>query len=203
MPLTLWILLALCFLFILGTGGCYLWISRISAPYLFDKAAGLPHRETALLLGTAKFTRHGQLNSFFTRRIAKAVEVYRLGKTKHFIISGANRHPAPEDEVDFMEQSLLSEKISYELLIKDHKGSRTWNSLWRCKHIYHVTDPVIISQRFHNQRAIFIGLKMGMHPIAVNAAKVGGRVAIRMFLRECLARVKCILDCYLLRPVPH
>lgn len=203
MPFVFWIFLAPVILFLLGTGSCYLWISIVAAPYIYSDTQHLPSRKTALLLGTAKFTREGRLNAYFIRRIAKAIRVYNLRKVEHILISGADKLPYMKDEVDFMYQNLLAERIPPGALIKDHKGSRTWNSLWRCKKVYGITDPLIISQHFHNQRAVFIGLKMGMHPIAINASKVGGKAGLRMFLRECMARIKCLMDCYWLKPQPH
>lgn len=202
MPALLWICFTLVLLFIIGVGCCYLWVSRVARPYLYNEIETLPFRKTALLLGTAKFTRHGYVNLFFTRRVAKAVEIYQHHKTEALLISGADKIPGASDEVDHMYEILTALGIPPAHVIKDHKGNRTWNSMWRCKHHFKTADPLIVSQRFHNERAVFIGLRMGMSPIAVNASKIRGTTAIRMFFREGLARVKCLMDCYLWNPEP-
>lgn len=200
MDIWLWILLLFILILIIGITGIYLWISHITNPYIFDSTETLLHRQTALLLGTAKLTKRGQTNFFFANRITTSSEVYNKDIINHILVSGANKPSSSSDEVDDMVQALLELKISPKSILTDQKGLRTWASVWRCKNTYHIADPLIISQRFHNQRAVFIALKLGMHPIAVNAAMVKGKAGVRMLLREALARVKCLLDCYLFKP---
>lgn len=199
MNLLLWILLFL-LLFLIGIICCYWWISLKANTYLYNSVEILPHRQTALLLGTAKYTTERQPNLFFSNRIAKVIAVYNQNKTDKILVSGADKIPQTLDEADLMCQSLLNLGVLPEAIIEDHKGNRTWNSILRCKLEFKIKDPLIVSQRFHNQRAVFIALKMGMQPIAVNADKVAGHAGIKIILREALARVKCLMDCYLLHP---
>lgn len=199
MSLLLWILMFI-LLLIAAVACCYWWVSAVANGRLYDTVEALPHRKTALLLGTAKYTTAGQPNLFFDHRIAAATAVIKSNKADQLIISGADKVPHTPDEVDFMYHSLADAGILPEIIRRDHRGTRTWHTVLRCKMIYKTLDPIIISQRFHNQRAVFIALRMGMQPIGINAKKVAGPMGSRMILRESLARVKCLMDCYLLKP---
>ncbi len=199
MSLLLWIL-SLSLLVIIAIAGCYWWISTVANGCLYEVTEALPHRNIALLLGTAKYTSKGQSNPFFEYRVLQAVSVLNAHKADELIVSGADKVPQTPDEVDLMYRSLLHTGIPPAQLRRDHQGTRTWYSVLRCKMIYNTMDPIIISQRFHLQRAVFIALKMGMQPIGINAKKVTGSIGTKMILRESLARVKCLIDCYLLKP---
>ena len=84
----------------------YLWISHQANPYILQDTDQLPFRQTALLLGTARQTRRGGRNLYFTHRIAKAAAVYHAHKAGRLLISGADRPARRPDEVDEMEQAL-------------------------------------------------------------------------------------------------
>lgn len=202
MNVILWIAIGLPLLTLTGIVICYQWISIASYPYIYHSIKELPTDRKGLLLGTAKLTREGNENLFFSFRVKKAAELYHSGKIQNIIVSGADKHALPQDqdEVDDMAISLSKHGVPHHAIIEDHKGFRTWASVWQCKNCYHIKNPLIISQKFHNQRAVFIARKMGMHPLAINAHKVHGRAGFIIILREALARVKCIMDCYLFTP---
>lgn len=200
--LWLTILLSTLALFLLGIGGCYFWVKWSSAPYLFDKIKEVPYHKTALVLGTAQFTSKGGTNLFYKHRIEAARLVFLHQKAERFIVSGANKKSEPGKEADDMKASLIAGGLPSHIIIVDNKGYRTWDSLWRCKNVFQKDSVLVISQRFHNERAVFIGRRLGMELVGFNAFDVGGRLGFRMWARECLARVKCILDCFLLQPDP-
>ncbi len=200
MNLWLWILLLGVLSFLAALLVCYQWISISTKPYLYDHVKNLSKTSTLLLLGTARLTRRGKKNLFFSHRIEKAAAIYHHHKINQILISGADKAPSSEDEVEDMLNELVQKGVEVKHTIKDKKGYRTWTSIWRCKNIYHISSPIIVSQRFHNQRAVFIALRMGLSPIAINAESVRGKAHLRIILRETLARVKCIIDCYLFSP---
>ena len=186
-------------LFILG---CYLWVKWRARSRVFSDPGAVPFRETALVLGTARFTSSGGDNQFFSGRIAAAARLFKQGATQNLLVSGADKLPVAVTEPQWMHAALLGWGVPAERLIQDPHGYRTWDSMWICLHEFGCPDPVVISQRFHVERAVFIGLHMHMQPVGFTAEKVKGWIGIRMFVRECLARVKCILDCFWLHPLP-
>lgn len=183
--------------------GCYFWIKWDSAPYVFDQIKDVPDYQTALVLGTARFTSKGGTNLFYHYRIEAARIVFLNHKAGRFIVSGAAKKHEAAEEAGEMKASLIASNFPENSITTDHEGYRTWDSLWRCLHTYKISSVLIISQRFHNERAVFIGRRFGMKLSGFNAFDVGGRMGSRMLVRESLARVKCILDCYLLKPKPR
>lgn len=200
----LWLLIIICIILLtlLGIAACYCIIKWAAVSCLYHDIDKLPFEETALILGTAKFTQKGGINHFFKYRMDAAQLIFEKNKAHHFIVSGAGKRHVSTSEAEDMKVSMTMRGLPEEIIIADEAGYRTWDSLWRCLHTFNCNEITVISQRFHVERAIFIGKKQGMHITGFCAKDVKGKIAYKMFFRECFARVKCILDCYLLNPEP-
>jgi SanA protein len=96
-----------------------------------------------------------------------------------------------------MELGIPEEKITL-----DFAGFRTLDSIVRCKKVFQQEKFTIISQNFHNQRAIFIANKYDIDAIAFDARDVGEAYGRKTMLREYFAKVKAVIDLYLLRKQP-
>lgn len=189
-------------LLLISIAVCYLWISRQAARFIFSEAGVIPFRESALVLGTAKLTSRGGLNLYFQYRMDAAASLFNENKCTLFIVSGAGKGRVHIPEADEMKKDLTERGIPSDVVIVDHAGFRTWDSLWRCRGSFGWNSFTVVSQKFHVQRAVFTGHRLGLDVIGFCAEGVRGKTQIRMFIRECLARVKCILDCYALHPKP-
>jgi len=196
------IVIVLAGLIVLVSAGCYLWVRWGAAARVFRDPELLPARDTALVLGTARLTTGGGENRYFTGRIDAAQVLFLHGKAARLILSGADRQPVRQTESEAMERACMQRGIPRERLLQDPLGYRTWDSMWVCVRKLGCQDPIVVSQRFHVERAVFIGRHMGMDPLGFAAPGIGGWVGFRMFARECLARVKCVLDCFILHPGP-
>ncbi len=181
---------------------CYIWISRSAKPYLFKDIHKIPFNRTVLVLGTAKFAPAGGINLYYKYRMKAAAELYHAGKGSHFIVSGAGRSKE-EDEAADMEDSLIGRGVPGESITRDEWGLRTLDSLIRCSRVFGENKITVVSQRFHIERAVFTGRKLGMNIAGFIAEPVRGKIAVKMILREGLARMKCILDLYILNTHPR
>src|SRR5690554_3910803 len=83
--------------------------------------------------------------------------------------------------------------IPEEVIFLDYAGFRTLDSVVRAKEIFGQVEITIISQQFHNERAIYIAQNHGMKAIGFNADSKGA-YGLRMQIRECFARTKAFLD---------
>lgn len=174
--------------------GCYLWISVSSKPYLYDNIDKVPSRRVALVLGTAKYVAGGRINLFYRGRIDAAVELYRAGKVQYFIVSGDNRSHN-YNEPAAMRADLIAAGIPENRIQPDYAGLRTLDSILRAKEIFGQSDYLIISQPFHNARAVFLARHNGQTPIAFNAADpVSIRNSLKVRVRELGARIKAVWD---------
>ena len=174
--------------------GCQVAVISASRGRMYSDVKEIPHREVGLLLGTSPKGRTGRPNQFFLRRIDAAVKLYEADKIERIIISGA-RHSQWYDEPEAMRRALIDRGVPDSILALDGEGFRTLASIVRAKDEYGARSLTIISQKFHNERAIFMAKHNGVDAIAFNAANTSSRKwKIIMMLRECASRVKAVLE---------
>lgn len=149
--------------------------------------------KVALLLGSNKYISDGRENLFFTYRIDATVDLYRAGKIDNILISGDNG-TAEYSEPEMMQTDLIAKGIPASHIYLDFAGFRTWDSVIRANKVFLENDFVIVSQAFHNKRALYIAKANGIEAIAFNAKDVPVARSPRVWLRERLARVKVVLD---------
>jgi SanA protein len=172
---------------------CNKWVTVAAKGKLYSNENDIPYNKTGLLLGTSKFTVSGRNNPFYDNRIQAAVTLIQHGKIKYLIISGDNGR-AEYNEPEAMRADLIKAGIDSTIIYLDYAGFRTFDSIKRLKEIFSQDSVTIISQQFHNERALYIASKENMHAIGFNAKDVSNRAGFKTMLREKLARVKVILD---------
>ncbi|MCQ9634650.1 YdcF family protein [Chryseobacterium sp. WG14] len=168
-------------------------IKKENEAFLFYSTKDVPQAKTALLLGTGKTLSNGMPNAYFYNRIKAATDLYKSGKIQYIIVSGDNStkdYNEPED----MLLTLMQQGIPQDKIIMDHAGFRTLDSVVRAKEIFGQTKLVIISQKFHNERAVFLARKNGMEAFGYNAADVNKYAGLKTNMREYLAKAKVYWD---------
>ncbi|KFF20612.1 vancomycin high temperature exclusion protein [Chryseobacterium sp. JM1] len=186
------------FLLLLAAGIIFIaWanysIRKESSAFVSYRIADVPETKTALLLGTGKTLSNGMPNAYFYNRIQAAIDLYKSGKIKYIIVSGDNStkdYNEPED----MQLTLMQYGIPKDKIVMDHAGFRTLDSVVRAKDIFGQNKLVIISQKFHNERAVFLAKKNGMEAFGFNAADVNKYAGLKTNLREYLAKAKVYWD---------
>ncbi len=168
---------------------------------VFDEISDIPKNKVGLVLGTSSKTVNGNANQYFKYRMQAAAELYKAGKVEYLIVSGDN-HLAYYNEPREMKKALIALGVPDSVIYLDYAGFRTFDSVIRAKEIFGQSSATIISQRFHNERAIFIAEHFGINAIGYNANDVSVKVGFKTRLREYLARVKMMLDIYVLRTKP-
>ena len=173
---------------------CQIVVKHAAKGRLYDDVNEIPHREVGLLLGTNPLGRSGRPNQFYLRRIDATVAMYEACKVDRIIISGARRGDA-YDETAAMREALVDRGVPDSILVLDGEGFRTIASIKRAKEVFGVDSLTIISQQFHNERALFMARHYGIDAIAYNAANTSSRKwKIIMAGRECLSRVKAVFE---------
>lgn len=172
---------------------CNKAVEDASEGKLYSDVRSIPYNKAGLLLGTSKFLASGYKNLYYQYRIDAAVTLYKAGKISYIIISGDNsrkEYNEPED----MRNDLVAAGIDSSHIYLDYAGFRTFDSMVRLKEIFGQQAATIISQPFHNQRALFIANKEGINAIGFNARDVNAEAGLRVQAREKFARVKVFLD---------
>ena len=177
-----------------------LWANRTitsqSAPYITSDINGLTPRKVGVLLGTNKYFRTGQKNLYFLRRIDAAVALFQQGKIQYIIVSGDNSRKE-YSEPDDMRQELLARGIPADKIYADFAGFRTLDSVLRARDIFGLSTFILISQKFHNERAVYIARSNGIEAVGYNAADVNPASPLKTTLREIFARDKVFFDRWL------
>lgn len=176
-------------------------IEHTAEGFTYSDVNDVPHKRVGLLLGCSRTLRDGRMNLFFQNRINAAVLLFNTGKVDNIIVSGDNS-VSSYDEPTEMKNALVARGIPQENIFCDYAGFRTLDSVVRAKHIFRADDLVVISQEFHNKRAIFIAQHNGVAAVGFNAAEVNVVHSFKTKTRELLAKVKTILDIYILSTEP-
>ncbi len=160
---------------------------------LYNDVNLIPRNKVGLLLGTGKYASNGDHNTYYDNRIAAAAKLINEGKIKYLIISGDNSRK-DYNEPDSMFADLRKLGIDSSLMFLDYAGFRTFDSVERLKKVFGQDTVTIISQQFHNERAIYTAFKENIYAIGYNAKDVDNSIGITTQIREKFARVKVILD---------
>jgi SanA protein len=161
--------------------------------YLYDDASIIPHNRVGLLLGTSKYTSNNNQNQYFNNRIQAAAALFHAKKIDYILISGDNSFTY-YNEPQMMLEDLIKLHVPKEKIYLDYAGFRTLDSVIRAKKIFGLNQLTVISQKFHNERAIFIARKNGIDAIGFNAKDVDKFYGFKTKIREKFARVKVVID---------
>lgn len=190
-----------CLLFVGTIAGARAWVLHSAHGRTYSDVSSLPANKVGVVLGCLRTLPDGRINRFFTYRIAAAVQAYEAGKVEFLIVSGDN-HIKAYDEPSVMKGELIKLGVPEEKIYCDYAGFRTLDSIVRAKEVFQEESITVISQEFHNQRAIFIGQARGLNVVGFNAKDVSRHIGLRTMLREQLARVKAVLDVSILNKKP-
>lgn len=160
---------------------------------LYDSVECIEKRKVGLVLGTSKLISNGSINLYFRYRVDAAVQLFNSGKIEYILVSGDNSIKDYNEPEDF-KQELIKRGVPENRIYLDYAGFRTLDSIIRADKIFGQNKFTVISQRFHNERAIYLGSNYGLDVIGFNAQDVGRRYGLSTNCREYLARVKAIFD---------
>lgn len=194
----MWVALSLLGALLIVIVVCNLLIIGNASGKMFDNVADIPRNRVGLLLGTSPITRWGSHNLYFDERISAAAQLLDDNKIDTVIVSGGNyigKEKYGCDEPAAMRDSLIARGITPDRIKLDYDGTRTIKSFQNVRNIFGVDSLTIISQKYHNSRALYIGRHLGLNVVAFNAKEPNLTThKIRNHIREYLARVKLFID---------
>lgn len=169
-------------------------IRNRSKKFIYDDIEVVPKNKVGLVLGTSKYLSDGSINYYFKYRIDAALELFKAGKIKYIVVSGDNSRNSYNEPLQ-MKEDLIAGGVPEKVIYLDYAGFRTLDSIVRVNKIFGQTRFTIISQKFHNERAVYIARDhCGLEAIAFNAKDVDHYSGFKTQLRERFARVKVFID---------
>ena len=176
-------------------------IDRGSEDFVYTKIEAVPPRKVGLVLGCSKYLSSGRNNLYFQQRIQAAKELYFSGQVKFLLVSGDNSTKY-YDEPTTMKKDLVQLGVPENKIYCDYAGLSTLDSVVRAKEVFKENRFVVISQGFHVRRAVYIGMAHNIDLIGYSSGSISGVGSVRTEFRECLARVKTIMDVTFLERKP-
>ena len=178
------------------------YINYTTQSAIYTDIKKVPHKRAALLLGTAKYVAKGKKNYFYVYRIRAAVALWKAGKVDAILVSGDNASKYYNETIR-MQKDLIKSGVPKKYIALDYAGFRTLDSVVRAEALFDLKEYIIISQKFHLERAIFLAGEKGQDVIGFAAKDIPGtKTARKMAFREYFARVKAFLDVYILNTQP-
>ncbi|WP_281647635.1 ElyC/SanA/YdcF family protein [Parendozoicomonas sp. Alg238-R29] len=172
---------------------CYQLVARQAAPYIYDSPDDLPINNVGVVLGTSRYTSQGKPNGHYRRRMEAVAQLVKEKRINYVLVSGDNG-TRWYDEPTRMRRDLIRLGIPPSVIYRDYAGFRTLDSILRARDVFGQTSFTIISQKFQNERALFIAHQNNINAIAFNAK---GELLLTDFsnqIREILARVLAVIE---------
>ena len=168
-------------------------IERISEGKIYENIDNVPKCKVGVVLGCSKYLRNGRPNLYFQQRINAAKELYLSDQVEFLLVSGDNSTKY-YDEPTTMKNDLVQLGVPENKIYCDYAGLSTLDSVLRAKEVFNENRFVVISQDFHVRRAVYIGMAHDIDMIGYSSGSISGLGSVRTEIRECLARVKTIMD---------
>ncbi len=181
---------------ILGLSGpvallfCNLLVIGTTSSRVYHDLERIPERDIGVVLGSRKGT------YYFEYRVQAAADLYHAGKVKHLLVSGDN-HTKGYDEATGMRDALIRKGVPADAITRDFAGFRTLDSMIRANRVFGAESITVISQEFHNYRAVFLARRYGVDAVAYCAQNSPTTYRYRVIAREYIARVVAVGDCYI------
>ena len=169
---------------------------------LYTRIEDVPTRETGLVLGENPVMRNGRPNLHFSNRMDAAAALYHAGKVRRLLVSGDNSR-RDYDEPTMMKEALIARGVPATSIACDYAGFRTLDSVLRARQVFGLESCTIVTQRYHNTRALEIAHASGLDAVGFCARDVDLRHSARTELREVASRTVAVLDLYLWHRQPH
>jgi SanA protein len=167
--------------------GASIWVHTVAHGRIYSSINDVPNCKVALVLGSRIYS-NGQLSGILQDRVRTAVKLYKIGKVKKLLMSGDNRF-VHYNEPQRMHDYAVGLGVPDKDIVMDFAGRRTYDSIYRAKHIFGQNKLIVVSQGFHLNRAIFLSDRLGVKSYGV-AGKWSGTVKNRIReLPACVAAV--------------
>lgn len=167
-------------------------VVNLSGADIYKDIDDAQEAQAAIILG-AKVREDGNLSPILKDRVDKGIDLYKAGKVSKLLISGNHKRTA-YDEVNAMTNHAIEEGVPHRDIFTDHAGFSTYESLYRARKIFRVKSAIIVSQRFHLRRVIFVARSLGLDAQVVAADRHPYSAEWRSHLRESLANVKAVWE---------
>ncbi len=163
-----------------------------------EAAKKLSDTDCAVILGAG--VRDGKPTPMLRDRLLTGIELYKSGAVKKLVMSG-DHGSEDYDEVNIMKSFAMDSGVPDGDIFMDHAGFSTYDTIYRAREIFEADSIIIVSQKYHLYRALYIAERLGVKAVGVSADLNTYRGQTKRDLREILARDKDFFKC-IIKPEP-
>jgi len=168
-------------------------LDRLADASMTGDPARLPAIDVALVLGAAPIGPEGGPNRYLEYRLDAAAALWQGGKVKYLLVSG-DRRPPDYDEPTAMRDGLVKRGVPVAVVYRDFAGARTWDSVVRARQVFGQTRLIVVSQRFHLARALFLARAEGIEARGFEARDVARAYSLLTELRRYPSALRAYWD---------
>lgn len=172
--------------------GLEAYIQKETSNLIYSEITELPSAKTGIILG-ASVHADGKLSPILQDRVETAYQLYQQNKIENFLISGDHRTD-DYDEVNAIKNYLLEKGVPSRDIILDHSGFDTYDSMFRAKAVFEIEDAIVITQKFHLPRSLYIAKNLDASYRGFEAAPLAYTSSETIKRREQLANFKAIWE---------
>lgn len=168
---------------------------------IYEDPAQVPGAPVAIVFGAGVWP-DGQPSLMLADRLDAAVELYRLGKVRRLLMTGDNGR-ADYDEVTAMKRYAVARGVPADRVNLDYAGFRTYDSAYRARAVFGVSRAVLVTQRYHLPRALYLANSFGIDAVGLAAGRHDYPRQAYYNLREAAALALTWYEVHVLRPLPR
>ena len=179
----------------------YVWLSTAAQRY--ERTVPPPPVRVGIVFG-AGVRPDGRLSRMLADRVDAAIALYEAGRVQKLLMTGDNSR-ADYDEVSAMRRYAVGRGVPEADITLDYAGFRTYDSCYRARAIFGVSEAILVTQRYHLPRAIYTCQALGVAALGVATPDWEAYPApaiLRYSLREALATANALWEVHVGRPAP-
>jgi vancomycin permeability regulator SanA len=149
------------------------------------------HVDMIVVLGAG--VRGDEPSDVLRDRLQTALQLYQAGRATKILVTGDHARK-DYDEPGAMARWLIAAGVPKRAIVLDHAGFDTYSSIVRAREVFGVTHAIIVTQRFHLSRALWVARSVGIDAEGAEADRQAYRGALWFEAREVLSRTKAWVD---------
>jgi vancomycin permeability regulator SanA len=176
-----------------------IWIEISTKNEIYTEQTA-PKERIAIVFG-AGVKKNGTPSDILKDRIQTASNLYTQGKIEKILMSGDNSISHYNEPVAMQKYAILL-GIPEDKIALDYAGFRTYDTCARAKKVFMINQAILITQKFHLKRAVFLCKSMGIKSSGVIVNKNTYIDNIKLNIRDTLAKIQSFYEVYLIKHDP-
>lgn len=164
---------------------------RSSENAIFKDINAASSCQTAIIFGAK--AKDGKMSPMFEDRVISALDLYKANKIEKILVSGDHGRKG-YDEVNVAKDYLALNGVNADDIFTDYAGFDTYDTLYRAKEVFGVESAILVTQKYHLYRAIYIAKSLDMKATGYASDLHIYPGSVIFNLREVFARIKAYFD---------